>query len=40
MAVMYGGLWAGATSFISSMAASTSGVTRCTPLDRARRGPS
>ena len=29
---MYGGLWAGATWFISSMAASTSAFTRCTPL--------
>ena len=31
---MYGGLWAGATWLISSIAASTSGVTRCTPLIR------
>ena len=32
MAAIYGGLCAGATPHISSIAASTSGVTRCTPL--------
>ncbi len=32
MAVIYGGLWAGATSFISAIASSTAGVTRCTPV--------
>ena len=34
MALIYAGLWAGATSFIWAIARSTSSVTRCTPLVR------
>ena len=34
IAAMYGGLWAGATWFISAIAASTSASTRWTPLIR------